>query len=65
MSYYRVCPYCHCNLDPGERCDCRQSKEAKEHTFPLIKKTETDKKNGTGAQETAPGSHGLKARTSW
>lgn len=44
MSYYRVCPYCHCNLDPGERCDCQQSKEAKEHTFPLIKKTETDKK---------------------
>lgn len=23
MSYYRECPYCGCNLDPGERCDCQ------------------------------------------
>lgn len=23
MSCYRICPYCGCNLDPGERCDCR------------------------------------------
>lgn len=21
--YYRVCPDCGCNLDPGERCDCK------------------------------------------
>lgn len=21
--YYRVCPYCHANLDPGETCDCQ------------------------------------------
>lgn len=20
---YKVCPYCGANLDPGERCDCR------------------------------------------
>ncbi len=26
MSYYRVCPYCGANLDPGERCDCRRSR---------------------------------------
>jgi len=25
--YYRVCPRCGCNLDPGERCDCRDKKE--------------------------------------
>ncbi len=24
MSYYKVCPYCGCNLDPGEVCDCRE-----------------------------------------
>ena len=25
MSYYRTCPGCGCNLDPGEVCDeCRQ-----------------------------------------
>lgn len=21
---YRTCPYCGANLDPGERCDCRE-----------------------------------------
>lgn len=26
MSYYRTCPSCGCNLDPGEACDeCRQA----------------------------------------
>lgn len=24
MSYYRICPNCGANLDPGERCDCYQ-----------------------------------------
>lgn len=24
MSYYKVCSYCGCNLDPGERCDCKE-----------------------------------------
>lgn len=22
MPYYRTCPECGCNLDPGEVCDC-------------------------------------------
>ena len=26
--YYNVCPYCGVNLDPGERCDCRDEKTA-------------------------------------
>lgn len=25
---YRECPYCGSHLDPGERCDCRDKKEA-------------------------------------
>ena len=25
---YRECPYCGSHLDPGERCDCRTTKEA-------------------------------------
>ena len=25
--YYNECPFCGCNLDPGERCDCRDEKE--------------------------------------
>lgn len=24
--YYWTCPYCGSNLDPGERCDCRDEK---------------------------------------
>ena len=23
MAYYTTCPHCGANLDPGERCDCR------------------------------------------
>ena len=26
MPYYRVCPYCGNNLDPGEKCDCQTEK---------------------------------------
>ncbi len=33
MAFYRTCPYCGANLDPGEHCDCRKSK---------FKNTETD-----------------------
>lgn len=29
MAYFRVCPYCGGNLDPGEKCDCQDVKEAK------------------------------------
>lgn len=28
MSYYRICPNCGANLDPGEHCDCQDKKEA-------------------------------------
>ena len=24
--YYRICPNCAANLDPGERCDCQDKK---------------------------------------
>lgn len=24
MAYYRVCPNCGGNLDPGEKCDCER-----------------------------------------
>lgn len=24
MSYCKECPYCGANLDPGERCACRE-----------------------------------------
>lgn len=25
MAYFRTCPYCKANLDPGEVCDCREN----------------------------------------
>ena len=27
VSYYRICPDCGVNLDPGEICDCQDKKE--------------------------------------
>lgn len=24
MAYYHTCEYCGTNLDPGEKCDCRE-----------------------------------------
>ena len=27
MSYYRTCPVCGSNLDPGERCDCEYERD--------------------------------------
>lgn len=30
MSYYRECPYCGLNLDPGETCDCEKEKAPSE-----------------------------------
>lgn len=30
MSYYRACPNCGANLDPGEVCDCQNKETAPE-----------------------------------
>lgn len=30
MAYYRICPKCGSNLDPGEICDCDQKEERME-----------------------------------
>lgn len=29
MNYYRTCPHCGAHLDPGEKCDCFESKYAR------------------------------------
>lgn len=29
VGYYRTCPNCGANLDPGERCDCREKRTAR------------------------------------
>ena len=28
--FFRECPYCGCNLDPSEKCECRDQKQKKE-----------------------------------
>lgn len=28
-TYYRTCPFCGCNLDPCEKCDCGEGTEVK------------------------------------
>lgn len=27
MAYYNICSICGANLDPGERCDCKEEKK--------------------------------------
>lgn len=27
MAYYRTCPECGSNLDPGEACECRRKRK--------------------------------------
>lgn len=30
MGFYKTCPHCGDNLDPGEKCDCQDTKKEKE-----------------------------------
>ena len=36
MAKYRECPFCHANLDPGERCECRDEEQRQESRIKLI-----------------------------
>lgn len=42
MSFYKICPDCGANLDPGERCDCISEKE-KQKELKKIKKKEINR----------------------
>ena len=54
MSYYRECPYCGCNLDPGEVCDCDKKEAA-------ASAANTDNgKAGYGIDSQIPASHNIK-----
>ncbi len=33
MAYYRICPDCGCNLDPGEKCDCQEEKQKQRNFY--------------------------------
>ena len=36
MAFYRECPDCGANLDPGERCDCFREREEKEKKLSML-----------------------------
>lgn len=42
MSYFRTCPLCGSNLDPGERCECEKEREASKRE----QREEERKRNG-------------------
>lgn len=46
MAYYRVCPDCGCNLDPGEKCDCREQEEKFKKQGEEIKKVIRTERSG-------------------
>lgn len=33
MAYYNTCPNCGCNLDPGEKCDCKEERKRREEFY--------------------------------
>lgn len=51
MSYYRTCPHCGANLDPGERCDCTPPAKSKALAS-LDKKTAPGVTSTQGGKET-------------
>lgn len=40
MSYYHTCTICGANLDPCERCDCKQADEEREALKRNLKRLE-------------------------
>lgn len=55
MSYYRTCPLCGANLDPGEICECREIQNKKEKSYILSgygKSGPAQKKNAAPADRT-------------
>lgn len=43
-TYYWTCPYCKANLDPGERCDCRDN-DADVNNYKTVYERKGDDKN--------------------
>ncbi len=39
MAFYRVCPSCGANLDPGEKCDCEKVRKEKREKLEKIIRT--------------------------
>lgn len=41
-NYYKVCPRCNANLDPGEHCNCEQEREDRNRRIIEMYKAEKD-----------------------
>lgn len=35
MAYFNICSNCGCNLDPGEKCDCKSEKAQKKEFYSI------------------------------
>lgn len=44
MAYYKPCPYCGANLDPGEKCDCEIRR--REESMSISKLIHVEKETG-------------------
>ena len=33
--YYKECPFCGCNLDPEEKCDCQDKKKKERRAYQI------------------------------
>lgn len=42
MAYYNTCIYCGANLDPGEKCNCKEKRNKSEHFFAKHTKVNSD-----------------------
>lgn len=45
-TYYKICPNCGLNLDPGERCDCKDVSYVLSSRNPRIKNTLSNRGEG-------------------
>lgn len=41
MAFYNVCPHCGANLDPGERCDCKEQQSERRQAAEKAKEDKT------------------------
>lgn len=50
MSFYKICPDCGANLDPGERCSCHDDEvimqEKKTKAMDLVEKMVKEERSG-------------------
>ena len=52
MSYYKTCPHCGANLDPGEQCDCLEVEARVLVEHPTEKEAAPSAANTEGGKET-------------